>query len=115
MLSSLGHRTFEHFSNISITNLLFQINAVAGSTLLLKTNSNLIRSAKTMCVAAHRVSLAGLCVFNQHLTFNQLESSYNPFFIDNCCVMKEDSSSFSKEQRMAAVCNGLHHGECCFC
>ncbi|KAF4097806.1 hypothetical protein G5714_021814 [Onychostoma macrolepis] len=28
---------------------------------------------------------------------------------DDCCVMKEDSSSFSKEQRKAAVCNGLHY------
>ncbi|NP_001093490.1 complement component c3b, tandem duplicate 2 isoform 1 precursor [Danio rerio] len=29
----------------------------------------------------------------------------------DCCVMKEDSASFGKEQRNAAVCNGLHHGE----
>ncbi|XP_067252456.1 complement component c3b, tandem duplicate 2 [Chanodichthys erythropterus] len=27
----------------------------------------------------------------------------------DCCVMKEDSSSFGKEQRKASVCNGLHH------
>ncbi|XP_016427581.1 complement C3-like [Sinocyclocheilus rhinocerous] len=27
----------------------------------------------------------------------------------DCCVMKEDSSSYSEEQRKAAVCNGLHH------
>nr|CAQ13355.1 novel protein similar to vertebrate complement component 3 (C3) [Danio rerio]CAQ15376.1 novel protein similar to vertebrate complement component 3 (C3) [Danio rerio] len=27
----------------------------------------------------------------------------------DCCVMKEDSASFGKEQRNAAVCNGLHH------
>ncbi len=42
-------------------------------------------------------------------------TSYKPFFIGDCCVMKEDSSSFSKEQRKATVCNGLHHGECFFC
>lgn len=35
---------------------LFQIKAVAGSTLLLKTSSSLIRSVKAMCAAAHRVS-----------------------------------------------------------
>ncbi|XP_043079055.1 complement C3-like isoform X1 [Puntigrus tetrazona] len=27
----------------------------------------------------------------------------------DCCVMKEDSSSFSTKQRKATVCNGLHH------
>ncbi|KAK2907093.1 hypothetical protein Q8A67_006078 [Cirrhinus molitorella] len=27
----------------------------------------------------------------------------------DCCVMKEDSSSFSREQRKTIVCNGLHH------
>ncbi|XP_067272243.1 complement C3-like [Pseudorasbora parva] len=27
----------------------------------------------------------------------------------DCCVMKEDSLSFRKDQRKAAVCNGLHH------
>uniref|UniRef100_A0A8C2FS32 Complement component c3b, tandem duplicate 2 n=1 Tax=Cyprinus carpio TaxID=7962 RepID=A0A8C2FS32_CYPCA len=27
----------------------------------------------------------------------------------DCCVLKEDSSSFSKDQRKDAVCNGLHH------
>ncbi|XP_009294664.1 complement C3b.1 isoform X1 [Danio rerio] len=29
----------------------------------------------------------------------------------DCCVMKEDFAFFGKEQRNAAVCNGLHHGE----
>ncbi|XP_016386615.1 complement C3-like [Sinocyclocheilus rhinocerous] len=27
----------------------------------------------------------------------------------DCCVLKEDSSSVGKDQRKAAVCNGLHH------
>ncbi|XP_059399391.1 ophiophagus venom factor-like [Carassius carassius] len=27
----------------------------------------------------------------------------------DCCVMKQDSASFSKDQRKAAVCDGLHH------
>ncbi|XP_056125689.1 complement component c3b, tandem duplicate 2 isoform X1 [Rhinichthys klamathensis goyatoka] len=32
----------------------------------------------------------------------------------DCCVVKEDSLSFGKEQRKAAVCNGLHHGKSFF-